>query len=73
MLRMTEEAKPFRAWINQPSTLQSEHDNHGRNVIALHEYDDTFRIYFLDGAVESQQVFGSALSRGWKQQNFGGQ
>lgn len=57
---------PVRMWINQPSTLQPLHHLHGINVLAVHEYDDTYRIYFLSGPIVSQQVFASALSPGWR-------
>ncbi len=56
---------PFRAWINQPSTLQPYHSLHGKRVIALHEYDDTYIVYFLSGDTESQQIARLALSLGW--------
>lgn len=56
---------PERMWINQPSTLQPQHKLNGTNVLAVHEYDNTFRIYFLNGKVESQQIDGLALSKGW--------
>lgn len=54
-----------RMWINQPSTLQPLHHLHGTNVLAAHEYDDTWRIYFLSGPVVSQQCSGLCLSEGW--------
>jgi len=57
---------PKRMWINQPSTLQPHHALHGTNVLAVHEYDDTFCIFFLSGEVVSQQVFRSVLSPGWR-------
>lgn len=56
---------PKRMWINQPSTLQPAHALHGEHVLAVHEYDDTYRVYFLHGAVESQQMLGVLLSPGW--------
>lgn len=56
---------PRRMWINQPSTLQPAHKWHGTNVLALHEYDNMYRAYFLSGPVESMQVSGLALSKGW--------
>lgn len=56
---------PQRKWINQPSTLQPHHDLHGTNVLALHEYDDTWMIYFLSGNIVNQQIHGSCLSNGW--------
>lgn len=56
---------PFRAWINQPSTLQPLHRLHGTNVLAVEEYTDTYRVYFLSGETISQHVPATALSRGW--------
>lgn len=55
----------IRMWINQPSTLQPFHHLHGCRVLATHEYDDTWRIYFLQGDVISQQISKLALSPGW--------
>ena len=57
---------PFRVWVNQPSTLQTYHHLSGQNFLAIHEYDDTFRIYFLSGPVISQQISRLALSEGWR-------
>lgn len=54
-----------RMWVNQPSTLQPNHDLHGTRVLAAHEYDDTMRIWFLSGPMVSQQILRSALSEGW--------
>ena len=57
---------PERMWVNQPSTLQPLHHLHGTNVLAVHEYEHTYRIYFLSGDVISQQCNGASLSKGWK-------
>ena len=54
-----------RMWINQPSTAQALHHLHGVNVLAVHEYDDTYRIYFLSGDIVSQQCSSLSLSKGW--------
>ena len=54
-----------RMWINQPSTLQPYHNLHGVRVLAIHEYDSTWQIYFLSGDVISQQIDRLALSDGW--------
>jgi len=59
---------PVRKWINQPSTLQPLHHLHGTNVIAITEYGNTWRIYFLSGDVVSQQADGLSLSDGWVSQ-----
>lgn len=54
-----------RMWINQPSTLQTHHDLHGLNVLAVDE-GHTYRVYFLDGDIISMQVNKLALSTGWR-------
>ena len=54
-----------RMWINQPSTLQPLHHLHGTNVLAHHEYDNTWKVYFLSGDVVSMQVQSICLSEGW--------
>lgn len=56
---------PQRMWINQPSTLQPLHKYNGINVLAVHEYDDTWLLYFLNGPVVSMQACGLWLSKGW--------
>jgi hypothetical protein len=53
-------------WINQPSKFDAHHALHGTNVLAIHEYDSTWRIYFLSGNTISQQVHKHALSIGWR-------
>lgn len=63
---MSNKNYPVRMWINQPSTLQRLHSLHGTNVLALHEYENTYRIYFLTGPVISMQCLGNCLSWGWK-------
>jgi hypothetical protein len=59
--------QPVRMWINQPSTHQALHHLHGKNVLTIHERDNTYRIYFLAGATISMQCSGLALSYGWKE------
>lgn len=54
-----------RMWINQPSTLQPLHKLHGTNVLARHEYGDTWQIFFLSGDVISKQASKLCLSEGW--------
>lgn len=55
---------PRRMWVNQPSSHQPLHRLHGTNVLAVEE-NDSYRIYFLEGAVVSQTAPKEALSRGW--------
>lgn len=57
--------KPQRMWINQPSGLQPLHHLHGTRVLAHHEYDDTWVVYFLEGDTISMQVLRLWLSEGW--------
>lgn len=56
---------PVRMWINQPSTLQSLHHLHGTNVLVVHDYENTYRAYFLSGNIESMQISSMELSKGW--------
>lgn len=56
---------PRRMWVNQPSVNQPCHHLHGTNVLALHEYDETWTIFFLSGDTVSQQIRGLYLSEGW--------
>lgn len=55
-----------RMWINQPSGLQPLHHLNGTNVLAVHEYDSTYRVYFLSGNKISQQADSLWLSEGWR-------
>jgi hypothetical protein len=43
----------YRAWVNQPSTLQPRHDLHGRYCVCLDTGADTVRLYFTEGALHS--------------------
>lgn len=54
-----------RMWINQPSIYQQHHRLHGTPVLAVHDYDNCWRVYFLSGDVISMQMDKSALSNGW--------
>jgi len=54
-----------RMWVNQPSRLQTHHTLHGELVLAMHEYGDTYTVYFTHGEVVSQQLPMAALSAGW--------
>lgn len=57
--------KVYRAWINQPSTLQPYHKWHGQKVLVVENENDV-RVYFLDGEVISMKIDRLALSPGWK-------
>lgn len=54
-----------RMWINQPSIEDPLNALHGTNVLAQHEYDDTWCIYFLTGETINQQALVSWLGDGW--------
>jgi len=55
-----------RYWINQPSTLQPDHNLHGRKVLANKDTKLKFTdVYFIDGPVIRQFVNTSSLSPGW--------
>lgn len=41
---------PYRAWVNQPSTLQEYHKYHGKVGIAVEELKgDMVTLYFTEG------------------------
>jgi hypothetical protein len=48
--------RPYRAWINQPSTLQPHHDLHGRRCIAVDECNRYATIYFTEGEKFSMRI-----------------
>lgn len=58
-----------RAWINQPSTLDTLHALHGTNVLAdfggKNETEKTVQIFYLSGEVHSSQIPRLCLSKGW--------
>lgn len=53
----------YRAWINQPSTLQPLHDLHGQHCIAVDYGDGDVTIYFTEGAVHSMLVSNLCISQ----------
>ncbi len=63
---------PERMFINQPSTLQSRHKEHGMNVLTMPPviYPENgrqpyIRVYFTEGEVISSFIEISALDKGW--------
>ena len=59
--------RPKRVWVNQPSTLQKDHDLHGKRGIAIMEKYDApdclfVTVYFTDGKVISQRMDKNSLS-----------
>jgi len=60
--------KLTRVWINAPSTLQPDHKEHGRCVLAdLSQAVDGggVVIHYLEGPVMTRQILESSLSLGW--------
>ena len=58
--------RPYRAWYNQPSTLQPLHHLHGKVCIAYDgngDGDDYTTAYFTDGDIHSMRVPRAALVR----------
>jgi len=55
--------KIYRAWINQPSTLQPLHEYHGKRCIVNDTDDKTVTIYFTEGAIHSMMVPRLCISR----------
>ncbi len=53
----------YRAWINQPSTLQPDHDLHGRYCIVADTKEPYVKIYFTEGPVHSRMIARLAISR----------
>lgn len=53
----------YRAWINQPSTLQPLHALHGRVVIAVHDRPGNVRLFFTEGTTHSMDADPSCISR----------
>jgi hypothetical protein len=56
-------AKIYRAWINQPSTLQPLHALHGVTCIVHDRGDPSVTLYFTEGAVHSMEAFRTCISR----------
>ena len=53
----------YRAWINQPSTLQPLHDRHGQRCIVNDTGDQSVTLYFTDGDVHSMTALRQCISR----------
>lgn len=53
----------YRAWINQPSTLQPLHKLHGTRCIVADYGEDFFTIYFTEGPVHSMVCSRLCVSR----------
>jgi hypothetical protein len=55
--------KLYRAWINQPSTLQPLHALHGTHCIVHDTGDQSVTLYFTEGDVHSTTAFRQCISR----------
>jgi len=55
--------KIYRAWVNQPSTLQPLHSLNGTKCIAVDTGNRSVRIYFTEGPVHSMEVLRECLSK----------
>jgi hypothetical protein len=53
----------YRAWINQPSTLQPLHHLHGTPCIAMEDRPGNVRLYFVEGAVHSMDADPLSISK----------
>lgn len=56
-----------RMWVNQPSTQQQYHSQHGTKVLAEITNDEIIDVYFLSGAIIGQKMHKIALSQGWNE------
>jgi hypothetical protein len=56
--------KIYRAWVNQPSTLQPDHRLHGRVCIVVDDGSrPTVRLFFAEGEEHSAEAMRSSVSR----------
>ena len=56
-----------RAWINQPSTIQEDHQLHGMNVIVDFSKSKDFpTVYPTEGKIISMIISRLSLSPGWR-------
>lgn len=52
----------YRAWINQPSTLQPLHALHGQCCIVEDHGDESVRLWFTQGTVHSMEALRNCVS-----------
>jgi hypothetical protein len=58
-----------RMWINQPSTLQAFHKDHGKNVLvdfSENLHSNAVTVYFLEGSIIASRMTKDALSPNWR-------
>lgn len=53
----------YRAWINQPSTLDPCHKHHGKYCIVNDTGDTSVDVYFTEGVLHSMRVPRLSVSR----------
>jgi hypothetical protein len=53
----------YRAWINQPSTLQTHHKLHGKYCIVIDNREQYLRVFFTEGPVHSMLMDRLCLSK----------
>ena len=53
----------YRAWINQPSTLQPLHKLHGKRCIVHDTGEHSVTLYFTERAIHSTTAFRQCISR----------
>jgi len=57
--------KPIRVWVNAPSTLQPDHEWHGRNGLAVLDEGTMARLFFCEGDIISIRIDTLYLAMGW--------
>lgn len=61
---MRVQSRHYRAWINQPSTLQPDHALHGKRGIVVDDTGgDYVRIYFTEGPAFSLRIARLSISK----------
>lgn len=58
-------SRPVRAWINQPSTLQTLHHRHGQRVLMVEHDDGSATLYPVSGPTISLLASVEVVSLGW--------
>ena len=53
----------YRAWINQPSTLQPLHHLHGKHCIVHDTGDISVTLYFTEGDLHSTTALRQCISK----------
>lgn len=61
---MRVQSRHYRAWINQPSTLDPDHALHGKRGIVVDDKGEAFvTIYFTEGPAFSMRIARRAISK----------